>query len=42
LALSTAFWDAYLRGDEGAKTWLKGEGPRRILEKEDIWRNGFR
>ena len=42
LALSTAFWDAYLRGDEGAKTWLKGEAPRQILEKEDIWRSGFR
>ena len=37
LALSTAFWDAYLRGDAAAKTWLDGDGPRTVLEKDDRW-----
>lgn len=37
LALSTAFWDAYLKGDAAAKAWLTGEGPRSVLEKEDRW-----
>lgn len=37
LALSTAFWDAYLRGDAAAKAWLLGDGPRRILETADVW-----
>jgi predicted dienelactone hydrolase len=37
LAVTTAFWDAYLRGDEGAKKWLDGDGPRKVLEKEDRW-----
>lgn len=38
LALSTAFWDAYLRGDTEAKKWLDGEGPRRLMEKGDTWK----
>lgn len=37
LALSTAFWDAYLRGDANAKAWLTGEGPRKLLEGDDKW-----
>jgi predicted dienelactone hydrolase len=37
LALSTAFWDAYLRGNEAAKAWLDGDGPRSVLEKDDRW-----
>jgi predicted dienelactone hydrolase len=37
LALSTAFWDAYLRDDAAAKTWLDGDGPRTVLESEDGW-----
>jgi predicted dienelactone hydrolase len=37
LALSTAFWDAFLRGDAAAKTWLNGDGPGAILEKADRW-----
>jgi predicted dienelactone hydrolase len=37
LALSTAFWDAYLRGDDAARTWLDGNGPRTVLEAEDGW-----
>jgi predicted dienelactone hydrolase len=37
LALSTAFWDAYLRGDEAARQWLDGDGPRSVLEGTDRW-----
>jgi predicted dienelactone hydrolase len=37
LALSTAFWDAYLRGDAGALAWLKGPGPRSVMEPDDRW-----
>lgn len=37
LALSTAFWDAYLQGDEPAKAWLDGDGPREVLEPPDTW-----
>ena len=37
LAVTTAFWDAYLRDDPNAKKWLDGDGPRKILEKDDRW-----
>ncbi len=37
LALSTAFWDAYLRDDAAAKSWLDGDGPSTLLEKNDRW-----
>jgi predicted dienelactone hydrolase len=37
LALSTAFWDAYLRGDAQALAWLKGAGPRSVTQPEDRW-----
>lgn len=37
LALSTAFWDAYLRGDARAKEWLAGAGPRRLMDAKDVW-----
>ena len=37
LALSTAFWDAYLRGDAAAKAWLDGDGSRSVLEPKDRW-----
>ena len=37
LALSTAFWDAYLRGDAGALAWLNGPGPRSVMEPADRW-----
>ena len=37
LALSTAFWDAYLRGNKDALAWLDGEGAKSLLEKVDIW-----
>ncbi|HET9315071.1 MAG TPA: dienelactone hydrolase, partial [Vicinamibacteria bacterium] len=37
LALSTAFWDAYLRDDRTARAWLKGAAPRSVLEERDRW-----
>ncbi len=37
LALSTAFWDAYLRGDADALAWLNGSGPRSVMEPDDQW-----
>jgi len=37
LALSTAFWDAYLRGDPAALAWLNGPGPRTVMEPDDHW-----
>jgi len=37
LALSTAFWDAYLRGDADALAWLNGPGPRSVMESDDHW-----
>ncbi len=32
LALSTAFWDTWLRDDSAAKAWLDGDGPKSVLE----------
>ena len=37
LALSTAFWDAYLRHDPAAKAWLSSNAPRSVLEENDRW-----
>jgi len=37
LAISTAFWDAYLRGDSTAADWLQGTGPAGLLEDQDEW-----
>lgn len=37
LALSTAFWDAFLRDDADARAWLDGPGPRTVLEPDDRW-----
>lgn len=37
LALSTAFWDAWLREDAAAKSWLDGGGPASVLDKKDRW-----
>ncbi|HXX53249.1 MAG TPA: hypothetical protein VEI28_01620 [Thermodesulfovibrionales bacterium] len=39
LALSTAFWDSYLREDASAKDWLDGLGPRSVLEERDRWQS---
>jgi hypothetical protein len=37
LALSTAFRDAYLRGNGAAREWLDGAGPRSVMEPDDRW-----
>jgi predicted dienelactone hydrolase len=37
LAVTTAFWDAYLRNDSAAKAWLTGDGVAKILESSDRW-----
>lgn len=37
LALSTAFWDAYLRDDAAAKAWLNSDAARGVLESDDHW-----
>ena len=37
LALSTAFWDAFLRDDDDARGWLDGDDPRTVLEADDRW-----
>jgi hypothetical protein len=37
LALSTAFWDAYLRGDADALAWLNSNSPRSVMEADDQW-----
>ncbi len=37
LALSTAFWDAYLRNDAEARAWLNGAGPRAVMDAQDQW-----
>ncbi len=36
-AVTTAFWDAYLREDAEAKVWLDGAEVRSVLEKDDQW-----
>ena len=37
LAISTAFWDAWLKDDAAARAWLDGSGPRSVLEPADRW-----
>ena len=37
LALSTAFWDAWLRGNNDARAWLDGAGPYSVMEIQDRW-----
>jgi predicted dienelactone hydrolase len=42
LAISTAFWDAYLRDDADARAWLDADaddaGPPSILDAGDTWK----
>lgn len=38
LALSTAFWDAYLENNKDALAWLNGAGPRSVIEPADDWK----
>jgi len=37
LALTTAFWDAQLKGSATAKSWLNGAGAKSVLVPEDQW-----
>jgi predicted dienelactone hydrolase len=37
LALTTAFWDAHLRRDPAARSWLDRGGPSRLLGAHDRW-----
>jgi hypothetical protein len=37
LAVTTAFWDAYLRDDIEARQWLDSDSVRSVLEKDDQW-----
>lgn len=37
-AITTAFWDAFLRDDPEARRWLDGDGPRSVLDPDDRWR----
>lgn len=37
LAFTTAFFDAFLRGDAQARAWLEGEGAKALLEPKDSW-----
>ena len=39
LAISTAFWNAWLRDDKAARAWLDGTGPSSVLEKKDRWQH---
>lgn len=37
LAISTAFWEAYLKHDAAARTWLEGNTVKSVLETNDRW-----
>lgn len=37
VALSNAFWDAYLLDKKPAQEWLQGEMPGKLMEKKDVW-----
>ena len=39
LALSTAFWDAYLNGNQEAKNWLTSSKANSVLEEKDRWQH---
>ena len=36
-AISTAFWDSYLRNDVGARRWLDSNAVRSVLAPADGW-----
>ncbi|MCL4793206.1 MAG: hypothetical protein KJZ84_01520 [Bryobacteraceae bacterium] len=38
-ALTTAFWDAHLRGDTAARAWLESGSVRGVLEAKDRWQH---
>lgn len=37
LAVTTAFWDTYLRQNQEARQWLQGAGAKRLLDPQDEW-----
>jgi len=37
LALSTAFWESYLKNDKEAIKWLQGDRAKLLLEEKDRW-----
>lgn len=37
MALSTAFWDAYLKDDAAAKSWLQGQEAKSLMAAGDRW-----
>ncbi|WP_232098932.1 alpha/beta hydrolase family protein [Gimesia aquarii] len=37
LAVTTAFWDTYLRQNQDASKWLQGKQCRELLDSEDQW-----
>ncbi len=37
LAISTAFWDTYLKDDSQARAWLTSDHVRQVLEPKDRW-----
>ncbi len=39
LALSTAFWDAWLRGDASARDWIESDAPQSLLHSGDSWKS---
>ncbi|WP_193214146.1 alpha/beta hydrolase family protein [Luteolibacter marinus] len=39
LALTTAFWDAHLKGDAAAGKWLRDGSARSVLASEDLWQS---
>ncbi|NND99544.1 MAG: dienelactone hydrolase [Pirellulaceae bacterium] len=36
-AISTAFWDTYLKDDDNAKAWLNSNDAKDVLEPADVW-----
>ena len=38
-AITTAFWDAYLQGNEEAQKWLRDSGTKAALEPQDTWQS---
>ena len=39
LVVTTAFWDAFLKGDHEALAWLDGDGPRSVMNPADRWQH---
>lgn len=37
LKLTTAFWDAHLKGDRKAQEWLQSDKAREVLIEADVW-----